>query len=295
VRLGVFVSNEGDHASRLGLSEMAAAAEEAAADGLWVSDHLLMLDEPTTEYPFSHDGVPPWDMTGDYYEALSCCAWIAAVTERCRVGTAILVLPQRNVLEVAKTVATLDRLSSGRFVLGVGAGWYSAEMKALGYDFASRGRRFDEMLEILRDCWSGRPGGYDGNQIKIPDHIVLEPRPAQPSGIPLLVGGMSAVARRRAARHGDGWLAITGADDWDPESLAAAFAEVRAQREDPDAAFELVLQLNADPTNTGRILEVVRQAGEVGVDEVIVEPPWPEGIAAARAMIAEVKAATQAL
>jgi probable F420-dependent oxidoreductase len=295
MRLGVFVSNEGNHASRLGLAEMAVAAEEAAADGLWVSDHLLMLDEPTREYPFSRDGSPPWAMTDDYYEALSCCAWIAAVTRRCRVGTAILVLPQRNVLEVAKIAATLDRLSSGRFVLGVGVGWYSAEMEALGYDFKSRGRRTDEMLDVLRDCWDGRPSPYDGTQIKVPDGVVLEPRPAQRPGVPLLIGGMSAVARRRAARHGDGWLAIAGADDWDPQSLSAGIADVQARREEHDAPFETVLQLNADPTDTARILELVREAAELGVNEVIVEPPWAQGVPEARAMVAEVKAVTAAL
>ncbi|MET0926007.1 MAG: LLM class flavin-dependent oxidoreductase, partial [Solirubrobacterales bacterium] len=100
LRLGVFVSNEGDFASSLGLARMAEGAEAAGADGLWVSDHLMLFDEPTSEYPFSADGAPSWDMTGDYYEALACCATIAAVTERCRIGTAILVLPQRNVFEV---------------------------------------------------------------------------------------------------------------------------------------------------------------------------------------------------
>ena len=291
MRLGVFVSNEGDHASRLGLSAMAVAAEEAGADGLWVSDHLLMLDEPTREYPFSDDGIPPWDMTGDYYEALSCCAWIAAATRRCRVGTAVLVLPQRNVLAVAKAVATLDRLSSGRFALGVGAGWYSAEMEALGYRFGSRGRRFDEMLEVLRDCWSGRPARYDGSEISIPEGVVLEPRPVHGS-VPLLVGGMSTAARRRAARHGDGWLAIAAADDWDAEQLAEGLADVRGRREAGGSPHEAVLQLNADPHDTAGIVELVRQAGKLGFDEVIVEPPWAMGVEQAATVIADVKAAT---
>src|SRR4051795_6842721 len=120
MRLGVFVSNEGEFAFRLGLGQMAEVAESAGAGGLSVSDHLLLFDEPTTEYPFSEDGAPTWDMTGDYYEALTCCATMAAATDRCRIGTAILVLPQRNVFEVAKMSATIDRLSGGRFALGVG-------------------------------------------------------------------------------------------------------------------------------------------------------------------------------
>jgi probable F420-dependent oxidoreductase len=292
VRLGVFVSNEGDHMSRLGATEMAVAAEEAGADGLWVSDHLLMLDEPTSEYPFSDDGRPPWEMTDPYLEALACCAWIAAATERCRVGTAILILPQRNVLEVAKTAATIDHLSAGRFALGVGAGWYSGEMEALGYDFGSRGRRFDEMLEVLRSAWGGRPAAYDGDHVSVPERIVLEPRPAQRQGVPILVGGMSSPARRRAARLGDGWLAIAGASDWDADGLAAGLADVRERREDPAAEFEAVLQLNADPRDPARVAQLVAEAGEVGFGEVIVEPPWADGLDEARAAIAEIRAAT---
>jgi probable F420-dependent oxidoreductase len=292
MRLGVFVSNEGDHMARLGVAEMAAVAEGAGADGLWVSDHLLMLDEPTTEYPFSDDGRPPWDATDHYYEALACCAWIAAATERCRVGTAILILPQRNVLEVAKTAATIDRLSGGRFALGVGAGWYSGEMAALGYDFGSRGRRFDEMLEVLRDSWGGRPARYDGDHVSIPDRVVLEPPPAQRPGIPILVGGMSRHARRRAATLGDGWLAIADAGRWDPDGLGRELADVLSRRPDPAAEFEAVLQLNSDPDDPVRAAEIVREAGQVGFGEVIVEAPWANGLTEARDAIAEIRAVT---
>jgi probable F420-dependent oxidoreductase len=293
VRLGVFVSNEGDFASRLGLARMAVAAEAAGGDGLWVSDHIVLLDEPTTEYPFSDDGVPTWDMTGDYYEALACCATMAAVTERCRIGTAVLVLPQRNVLEVAKTAATVDQLSGGRFALGVGAGWYSSEMQALGYTFESRGRRFDEMLDVLHECWTGRPAAYDGEEISVPDRVVMQPRPAQQPGIPLLVGGMSAPARRRAAKRGEGWLALAVAESWDPELLARQLDDVRARRV-RDGEFEAVLQLNSDPDDGERMIELVIAAGAIGFDEVIVEPPWARGIEAACALITDVKDAVGA-
>jgi probable F420-dependent oxidoreductase len=291
VRLGVFVSNEGGHMARLGVREMAVAAEAAGADGLWVSDHLLMLDEPTTEYPFSPDGRPPWEMTDPYLEALTCCSWIAAATQRCRVGTAILILPQRNVLEVAKAAATIDQLSGGRFVLGVGAGWYRGEMEALGHDFGSRGKRFDEMLRVLRDAWGGRPAPFAGAHVAIPDRVVLEPRPAQEGGVPILIGGMSAPARRRAAGLGDGWLAIASASDWDPTGLAAELDDVRGRRADADAPFEAVLQLIADPRDPARIARLVHEAAEVGFGEVIVEPPWADGLSEARAAIAEIHAA----
>ena len=295
LRLGVFVSNEGDFASSLGLARMAEGAEAAGADGLWVSDHLMLFDEPTSEYPFSADGAPSWDMTGDYYEALACCATIAAVTERCRIGTAILVLPQRNVFEVAKATATIDRLSGGRFALGAGAGWYSREMEALGYDFSRRGRRFDEIIDVLRQCWTGRPPVFEGEQIRVPERLVMMPRPARERGIPLLIGGMSAPARRRAASRGDGWLAIAGAESWDPTLLAEQLADVLRRRGSRESEpFEAVLQLTCDPRDTARIAELATEAEAIGFEEVIVEAPWAAGVAAAHEAIVEVRAATAA-
>jgi probable F420-dependent oxidoreductase len=290
MRLGVFVSNEGEFAFSLGLGQMAEVAESAGADGLWVSDHLLLFDAPTTEYPFSEDGAPTWDLTGDYYEALICCATMAAATDRCRIGTAILVLPQRNVFEVAKMSATIDRLSGGRLALGVGAGWYSREMEGLGYDFSRRGKRFDEMLDVLRACWSGRPAPFAGDQIRVPERAVMQPRPVRDAGIPLLVGGMSERARRRATGKGDGWLALAVAESWDRDLLAAQLAEVRDRR-GADDPFEALLQLNCDPGDTGQIIELATEAASIGFDEVIGEPPWTGGLSTAGEAIAEVRRA----
>jgi alkanesulfonate monooxygenase SsuD/methylene tetrahydromethanopterin reductase-like flavin-dependent oxidoreductase (luciferase family) len=123
MKVGVIIPNAGEEPSVLGIQRMAVEAENAGAQSLWVSDHLVFIDRPNHDYPFSADGVPSWDMTADYYEALTCCAAMASATERARIGTAVLVLPQRNAFEVAKTAATVDRLSGGRFELGVGAGW----------------------------------------------------------------------------------------------------------------------------------------------------------------------------
>src|SRR5262245_57105532 len=122
MKVGAIIPNAGREPSLHGIQEMALAAEEAGAESLWVSDHVVFLDRPTYDYPFSDDGVPTWDLTDDYYEALTSCAAMAAVTKSARIGTAVLVLPQRNVFEVAKTAATLDQLSGGRFDLGVGTG-----------------------------------------------------------------------------------------------------------------------------------------------------------------------------
>jgi probable F420-dependent oxidoreductase len=261
---------------------MAVAAEAAGADGLWVSDHLLMVDADTTDYPFSADGRPTWPADAPYLESLTCCSAMAAATSRCRVGTAVLVLPQRHVLELAKVAATIDVLSRGRLVLGVGAGWYRHEFEALGYSFERRGRRFDEMLEVLRSCWTGRPAAFAGRELQIPPGVVLEPRPAQPGGPPLLVGGTSPAALRRAALRADGWLGIAWVDRLDLDALARQVEELRRLRADAGAT----LKLHAAPEHAGELPAALERLAPLALDEVIVEPPWALGIDAACETIA---------
>jgi probable F420-dependent oxidoreductase len=288
MRIGVIIPNAGREPGLHGIQAMAAAAEAAGAASLWVSDHLVFRDRENHDYPFTEDGVPSWDMTADYYEALACCAAIASVTTTARIGTAVLVLPQRNPFEVAKTAATVDRLSDGRLDLGVGAGWNRDEFETLGYLFESRGRRFDEMLVFLRDAWSGRPQAVEGEQLRVPEQVVLFPTPAQPGGVPLLVGGMARPALRRAARYGDGWLAIAFAAHWDGERLAATLEDVsRRRREGAWGEFRLVLKFHAGPDEVPRSLELLPAVAEMGFDEVIIEPPWAHGIDEASAVIAE--------
>lgn len=287
LRVGAIIPNAGDAPGRLGIAEMAVAANAAGADGVWVSDHLLLVDESNTDYPYSADGAATWPVDTPYYEAFACCTAMAAATRRCRIGTAALVLPQRNALEVAKIAATIDRLSGGRLALGVGAGWNRLEFEALGYPYEARGRRFDEMLDVLHDCWTGRPAAFQGRQVAVPSNVVLQPVPVQPGGPPLLVGGMTDVARRRAARRGDGWLAIAFADRWDAADLRRRYDDVLAQRRDarPGAPFETLLKLHSTPELVDRVPELVAESAGIGFGEVIVEPPWLEGMEAAAAVI----------
>jgi probable F420-dependent oxidoreductase len=265
---------------------MAVAAEEAGAESVWVSDHLLMVDADTTDYPFSADGRPTWPADTPYLEAMTSCAFIAAATQRCRVGTAVLVLPQRHVLELAKVAATIDVLSGGRLVLGVGAGWYRDEFAALGYDFERRGRRMGEMLQVLRSCWTGRPEPFVGAELRVLPGIVLEPQPRQPGGPPLLVGGTSAAALRRAAVHGDGWLGIAWVGRLDLDALAAQVEAVRSRRSEeglPPAVA--TLKLHAAPDVADDIPAALETLRPLELDEVIVEPPWVHGIDAAQATV----------
>jgi probable F420-dependent oxidoreductase len=283
MRLGAIIPNDtGPGLALLGLGRMASEAERAGAESIWVSDHLLMVDADTSDYPYSEDGRPNWAVDAEIFEAFTCCSFIAAATERCRVGTAILVLPQRNVFEVAKVAASIDQLSAGRLVLGVGAGWYAAEFEALGYSYADRGARFDEMLEVLRECWSGRPKAFSGQHVVVPPDVVLSPRPAQPEGPPLLIGGMSDRALRRSAELGDGWLALADAEELDLDRLRERLAALGQLQREAEAGDRLkVLKLHALAASASELPSMVADVAALGFDEVMIEPPWDLGIDAA--------------
>jgi probable F420-dependent oxidoreductase len=282
VRLGVIVPNLGPIPMTLGISAMARAVEAAAADSAWVSDHLLLVDRPMTGYPYSKDGNLPLPTDTPFLETMACCAVMSAVTERIRIGTSILILPQRNVLEVAKVAASIDQLSGGRLALGVGMGWNRAEMEALGYGWTTRRQRFIEMLEVLRDCWSGRPKAYSGAEVRIPHDVVLAPRPAQPEGPPLLVGGMKAPSRDIAATRGDGWMAIAFSDAWDASGLQHDLDDVKGRRvsAEEDRSFESLLKIHASPSDDANLMpELVADARRMGFDEVLIDVPWMDGAA----------------
>lgn len=283
MKIGATVPNAGEVVGALGFVRMAQAAERAGAASIWVSDHLLMVDNDSTDYPYSADGRPSWPRAADYYEALICLATAAGATARIRLGTAILVLPQRNVLEVAKMAATLDQLSGGRFVLGVGAGWSKDEFEALGYTYEDRGARFNEMLQVLRHCWSGRPPRFDGEHVRCPPNVILNPLPVATDGLPVLVGGRSQLAIRRAALYGDGWVAIAFAPEWNADALSEKLATLRRLRVDEGDGRVLynVLKLHAYDGDWDRLPALVREAQALGFDEVTVDLPWSHGIEAA--------------
>ena len=258
---------------------MAVAAEEAGADSLSTNDHLVMVDHPDSRYPYTPDGRIPWNMERKFFDTMTSCAFIAAVTERCRLGTDVLILPQRNTLELAKAAACIDVLSGGRFVLGVGLGWFQKEMEALGYSFTRRGKRADEMIEVLRRCWTGRPDPYEGEEIRLSEGVVMEPRPAQPAGVPILVGGSSPPAYRRAARLGDGWIGVCNLEPDELREVAEALITIDQERASvgrQDLPFRRVLKLHTPLEHADRLPDALRGLGRLGpgFDEVIIQPFW---------------------
>jgi probable F420-dependent oxidoreductase len=244
-----------------GIVQHAAALERAGFDSLWVSDHIVMPRTIASRYPFAADGRATWPTDTPYLDALIALALAAAVTTRVRLGTAALVLPQRNPVLVAKQAASIDVASGGRLELGIGAGWLAEEFEALDVPFARRGARMDEWISILRACWTGTPPAFTGEFYSLPEGVLCLPAPAHE--IPLLVGGHSAVAMRRARRVG-GWLAQQDGDKLDPSELAGFEGRV-------------VLRIIGPLRDAQRL----RELEDAGVEEVIVDAPVDEAGAAA--------------
>ncbi len=245
------------------LLEIARGAEAAGFEGLLLSEHLFVPEEMAPKYPYAEDGIP--DFTGDtpFPDPWSAISAMASVTTRLRFSTMIYVLPLRHPLEVAKAVSTAAVLSGNRVVLGAGAGWMREEYDTLGVPFESRGKRFDESIEVLRRVWSGQAVEHHGRFFDFP-RIRMSPAPSEP--IPILIGGMSKPALARAARLGDGWL---GAGNT-PKEAAELLRELRRMREQAGRAhepFEAIVPLTVPPD-----LDTLRELGELGASGTVNYP-----------------------
>lgn len=191
-----------------GVARLARAIEEIGYDELDVFDHVVM-GHPTAQRPAG-----PYPPKMPILEALVTLGYCAAVTRTIRLGTEVLVLPQRHPTLVAKQVATLDTLSGGRMRLGIGVGWQESEYDALGGGFHERGARMDEAIALLRRSWSEDPVEAPGPFYPV-RAMAMEPKPPQGARLPIWIGGASPAALRRAGRLGDGWLAARAAQDLD--------------------------------------------------------------------------------
>ncbi len=272
MKIGAKVPNSGPLPAERGVGAMAKALEEAGFDSLWVSDHIVMPASIESRYPFAADGKASWPTDTPYLDAMVSMAVIAAVTTRARIGTAVLVLPLRHPVELAKQAASIDMMSGGRLVLGVGAGWLSEEFHALDVPFDSRGRRFVEWIEILRNCWTGVPEPFEGEFYTLPRDVLVMPAPEHE--IPLLVGGHSRVARARAATFGSGWLAQQSAEEIDSGEIAKFVAEMRTVKEAAGASMWTTLRLVDSVSHRDQVVRHLPFLRDAGVDEVIIDVDW---------------------
>lgn len=279
MKIGVHVPQWGRDATRDGVLSVARAAEAAGLDSVWVADHLVHPLRSATPYPYRAEGAP-FAAADGFLEAFTTLAAIAGATEHIALGTSVLVLPMREPLQTAKTIATLDVLSEGRVILGVGAGWWEAEFAALGAAFERRGRRLDEQIAIMRALWRDGALAHRGEFYEF-DELACEPRPLQPGGPPIWIGGMSPAGLHRAGRLGDGWHAIGSHD----AGLLEQFAEVRraardAGRDEAEVGLSTSAGLPPEPERAVRRLARLQRAG---IAQVVLNVPGndADGICAA--------------
>lgn len=248
--------------------DLAKLAEDLGFESLWAVDHVVMCPEYRSRYPYDPSGRSPFEADVVQPDPLQWLGWAGAVTTRLRLGTGILILPLRNPVVLAKTVATLDRLSGGRVLLGVGVGWVAEEAEAVGTDFATRGPRTDEAIEAMRALWRGEPtASFAGPTVRF-DRVVSRPAPAQPGGVPIIVGGHSRAAARRAGRLGDGFYPL-GVFGPDLDALLGVVREAADEAGRDASAIEITTATGLDPAPTEAF---ARQ----GVGRVLISPPTGE-------------------
>jgi probable F420-dependent oxidoreductase len=244
--------------------EICRRAETAGFESLWGGEHVILPSKIESSYPYTADGKIPAMPDTPIPDPLIWLAFAAAAAPSMRLGTCILIVPQRNPLILAKELATLDQLSGGKVELGLGVGWLEEEFQALGVPWARRGARNDEYIEAMRTLWSGPEVEFHGEFVDFPK-VTCSPRPVQPT-IPILVGGDSDVAIRRAARLADGYFPGEG----DVDRLASLISRVRQAAEDhgrdPDE-----IEINAMFSNfMGDPAAGVEKFTELGVGRIMV-------------------------
>jgi probable F420-dependent oxidoreductase len=251
------------------MPEVARRAEGAGYGSVFVPDHVIFPAHVASPYPYSPDGSFPFPLETPLHDPWIVLGSIAAATSSIQLGTAVYVLPLRHPFVSARAVTSLDVLSGGRVLLGVGAGWLEEEFTVMGLDPKQRFSRLEECVEILRALWTAPPVSYAGRHFQF-DAVHFAPRPTREPHPPILLGGDSDAALARAARIADGWM--SGGVSVDAGEIEQRVAKLRALRAEHRPGEPLdVTVLYARPTS-----DDLDRLEAAGVDRVVVIP-WDRG------------------
>jgi probable F420-dependent oxidoreductase len=258
MKIGIFGIGSGICADPVVAARVAQAAERAGLESLWTGEHVVLPDPQVAPSP-----APP---LFPMLHPSTVLAYVAAVTTRVKLGTGIVLIAQRNPVVLAKEMASLDVLSGGRLILGIGAGYLEPEFRALGVPFGERGARTDEYIAAMRVLWRDDKPAFDGRFVKFAG-IQSRPQPAQRGGPPIVVGGASDAAIERAVASAQGWYGFA----MDVPTAAKCIERLRASRAHRDASLG---ELEISITPRGRVTaELVRQFADVGVHRLIALVP----------------------
>lgn len=243
------------------VAEIAAKAEALGFESIWLPEHPVMPVNTASKYPGSPDGSIP-DYMSDMADPYIGLARASAVTSAIKLGTGITLIPERNPLVLAGAIASLDRFSGGRFLLGIGTGWLREETEIMGGDFDHRWTQARESIEVMRALWTQDAAEYHGRYYDFPP-VQCNPKPAQEGGPPVILGGNARNVFRRVARWGDGWMPTAAS----PEQIAAGRAAIdelaEASGRDPSSISVTVFGQPADRN-------LISQFESAGANRVIV-------------------------
>ena len=264
MEIGVFTPLGNGNAGAPLLRAIGREVEARGFESIWVAEHVVMFDEYESQYPYDDSGRFPGGGDTGLLEPLTALSYLAAVTDRVRLGTAICLVPQRNPIYTAKQVVDVDVLSGGRVDFGVGVGWLKEEFDVLQVPFAKRGARTDEYLQIMKSLWQDPVSEFHGEHYDLRP-CQLYPKPAQAPHPPIHVGGESDAALRRVARHGDGWFT------WNrpPEDLAEPLAKLDGLLA-AEGRSRADIQLTVCPYLQATTKEMVEGYAEQGVDRLVL-------------------------
>ncbi|WP_166875039.1 TIGR03619 family F420-dependent LLM class oxidoreductase [Salinibacterium sp. ZJ450] len=287
MKYGVMAPQMGWNASAAACRDVAQAAEDLGYDSVWTADHVAMPATYESEYPFNEVGKFPVPGARPFYEVFTTLGYLSAVTQRVQLGISVCIVPYRHPSLLAKSIATVDQLSEGRFIFGAGVGWLAEEFDALGMSYRTRGKDTDEALRLLElALGEEQPVTFKGERYEIED-IYFAPGTWQGRHVPIWVGGVKPPALRRTGNAGDGWFPhMFGAS---PEMMRASMDTIASHAEaagrptpsttalfiplelvertiDPDVpAWEKRL-LSVSPDD---LTQVLRQYEALGVDNVL--------------------------
>jgi probable F420-dependent oxidoreductase len=264
MKLGLMFVNSGPFSNPALLAHLAVTAERCGVESMWTVEHVVIPQDYKSPYPYSSSGKIPGGEDVSIPDPLLPLAFAAAVTKTIKLATGVLILPQRHPLYVAKEAATLDVLSGGRAILGIGSGWLEEEFSSLGLDFHTRGARTDESIKSLRALWSEDSASFHGKHFNF-GPVKCYPKPVQKGGVPIHIGGHSPAAAKRAGRYGDGFFPALA----EIPKLKELFAlmESEADKAGRDAS-KIELSCMGRPR-----VEELKALEAIGVSRVVIAPP----------------------
>jgi probable F420-dependent oxidoreductase len=270
MKVGLFSLSGGRVTSASMLKTIASNAERLGFSTLWAPEHVVLLDQYSSPYPYSQDGrmlTPSTTLMPDPFQLL---AFAASVTSKIRLATGICLVPEHNPVVLAKEVATLDFLSGGRFTLGVGVGWLAEEFRAVGVPWEHRARRTREYIEAMRKLWGDELSSYSGEFVSF-SNVRSFPKPVRGAKLPVWFGGESGPALRRVAEYGDGWVGF----NLTPEDAAAKIRRIEEQLK-ANGRKRSDIELAASPYNrAGSNSDDLKRYRDAGVEEFVVHNTQP--------------------